>query len=121
MPRIDVEGFNTIEARPGERLVRVLEANGVDILHRCGGYAKCTTCRVSFVEGEPDRMTQAEYDRLKQRELLGQYRLSCQILTNHDMRVQPMMTLSTSDVDDPGPEPDPSITPEPQWIERRTE
>ena len=46
------------------RLVRAIEGNGVDILHRGGGNARCTTCRVQFFAGEPDRMTVAEYDRL---------------------------------------------------------
>ena len=26
----------------------------VDVLHACGGNARCTTCRVEFVDGEPD-------------------------------------------------------------------
>ena len=33
---------------------------GVDVLHACGGNARCTTCRVEFVTGEPDQTTQAE-------------------------------------------------------------
>jgi len=55
-----------------------LENNGIDVLHRCGGYAGCTTCRVEFAEGEPSRMTRAEKDKLADRELTG-VRLSCQI------------------------------------------
>jgi ferredoxin len=116
MPRIEVDGYDSFEVADGTRLVRALEDNGVDILHRCGGYARCTTCRVSFSAGEPQQMTQAEYDKLTERELFGQYRLSCQILCDHDMRLQPAMTLRTSDIDDPGPQPEATITPPPQWI-----
>ena len=115
MPQLVVEGFGTYEVPDGTRLVRAIEGNGVDILHRCGGNARCTTCRVQFIEGEPDRMTVAEYDRLVQRELLGEVRLSCQILCDHDMAVKPLRTLSESGLPDPGPEPDSEITPPPVW------
>ena len=115
MPTITVEGYGTFEVPENTRLVRAIEGNGVDILHRCGGFAKCTTCRVEFSVGEPDRMTVAERDKLTDKGLLGQVRLSCQILCDHDMTMRPLKTLSTSDVDDPGPEPQSTITPEPEW------
>jgi ferredoxin len=117
MPRIEVEGRGTFDVPPDTRLVRAIEGNGVDILHRCGGFAKCTTCRVEFIAGEPERMTVAERAKLAEKELLGQVRLSCQILCDHDMTVRPLMTLSTSDLPDPGPEPQAEITPEPEWVE----
>jgi ferredoxin len=118
MPRIEVEGYGAFEVEEGQRLVRAIEANEIDILHRCGGYAKCTTCRVEFYAGEPERMTEAERDRLANKGLLGQVRLSCQILTNADMRVRPLLTLHESDLPDPGPEPEWQITPEPVWTTR---
>ncbi len=46
MVNIEAEGFGGFEVESGTRLVLALERNGVDILHRCGGNAKCTTCRV---------------------------------------------------------------------------
>jgi ferredoxin len=98
------------------KLVRALEANGVDILHRCGGYTRCTTCRVTFSAGEPERMTQAEYNKLALQELLGQARLACQILVDRDMRVRPLMTVQNSGLPDPGPELKEAITPTPVWI-----
>ena len=61
---VQVQGFGEIQAQEGERLVLALERGGVDVLHRCGGVARCTTCRVSFEEGEPDAMTAAEFDKL---------------------------------------------------------
>ncbi len=117
MPQIKVEGFDTINVPDGTRLVRALEDNGVDILHRCGGNAKCTTCRVEFVEGEPDRMTQAERNKLEEKGVLGEVRLSCQILCDHEMRVRPLMLFSESGLSDPGPQPEAYITPEPEWID----
>lgn len=115
MPRIEVEGYGVFEARPNTRLVKVLEEHGVDILHRCGGFARCTTCRVEFKGGEPDSMTVAEQKRLVEKGLDKFFRLSCQILCDHDMKVCPMMTLHESGLTAPGPEPADTITPEPEW------
>ena len=119
MPRIEVEGAGTFDVEEGKRLVLAIEEDaGVDILHRCGAYAKCTTCRIEYIEGEPDRMTQAELDVLQSRDLLGQVRLSCQALCDHDIKVRVLMTVSSSGLDGPGPHPEERITPEPEWVEK---
>ncbi len=115
MPRVEVEGRGAFEVAPGARLVRAIEDHGIDILHRCGGNAKCTTCRVEFISGEPDTMTVAERTKLAERELLGQIRLSCQIIVDHDLAVRVISTLSESDLPDPGPTPAETLTPEPVW------
>jgi ferredoxin len=116
MPKLEVEGYGTFDVPEGQRLVRAIEMNGVDILHRCGGHARCTTCRVAFSAGEPAVMTVAERDRLTDKELLGEARLSCQILCDHDMKLRPLMTLHESGLPDPGPTPHDEITPEPSWV-----
>ncbi|CAA9530634.1 MAG: Ferredoxin [uncultured Thermoleophilia bacterium] len=118
MARIEVEGYGTYEVEDGTRLVRALEDHGVDMLHRCGGYARCTTCRVTFTAGEPDAMTVAERDKLLERDLLGRVRLSCQIVCDHDMALRPAMPLGSSDFTEPGPTPEATITPEPEWTTR---
>jgi ferredoxin len=118
MPKIVVNDGPTFEVENGTRLVRALEDNGVDTLHRCGGYAKCTTCRVVFGSGEPDTMTIAERDRLADAGLIGEYRLSCQILCDHDMTLLKVNRLSNSDYDSPGHQPESYITPEPRWVPR---
>jgi len=115
MPKLTVDG-KTFDVEEGTRLVLAIEQNGVNIGHRCGGYAKCTTCRVEFESGEPDTMTVAEYERLEDRDLLGKYRLSCQIECNADMSVHPTMTLESEAAwDDTGPEPEETVTPEAIW------
>ena len=44
MPKLTVEGFNAVEVEDGKRLVLAIEQDaGVDILHACGGNARCTT------------------------------------------------------------------------------
>lgn len=121
MPRVEVEGAGTFDVEEGKRLVLAIEEDaGVDILHRCGGYAKCTTCRIEYLEGEPDRMTKAELEVLKKHkgDLLGQVRLSCQALCDHDIKVRPLMTVTSTGLDGPGNKPETHITPEPEWTEK---
>lgn len=123
MPKITVlgvDGVDTIEAEEGRRLVNALSDAGVDLGHRCGGHAKCTTCRVEITSGEPDRMTEAEAGKLVQSELLGDVRLSCQIVVDGDMTLRPLMLASSPDTpwDDPGKEPEELMTPEPLWVNK---
>jgi ferredoxin len=116
MPRLTVEGFGTVDVAQGKRLVLALEQDAkVDQLHACGGNARCTTCRVEFIEGEPAAFTAAERERLAARGLTG-VRLSCQILCDHDMTVRAISRLEGSGRPDPGPTPEDTITPPPQWV-----
>lgn len=115
MPTVNIEGFKTIEVAEGKRLVKAIAESGVDIGHRCGGHARCTTCRVEFKEGEPDVMTEAEYERLKEADLFGKARLSCQIVVDRDMTVRPLMRQETEGWSDTGPEPADEVTPIDEW------
>lgn len=116
MPTLTVDGYGKITANDGERLVLALERGGVDILHRCGGVARCTTCRVEFSEGEPERMTEAEKAILGDKDLLGEARLSCQMLCDHDMSLKPVMTVQNSGMES-GKTPAEQIQPEPVWTD----
>jgi ferredoxin len=116
MPTLTVEGFAPASVEPGKRLVLAIEQDaGVDILHACGGNARCTTCRVEFVSGEPPRMTRAERTRLDEKGLTG-VRLSCQIVCDHDMTVRAISRLAGSGRPDAGRTPEPTIQPPPEWI-----
>lgn len=115
MPSLTIEGFGTFEVEAGRRLVKAIEGCGVDIGHRCGGKARCTTCRVRFTQGEPDTMTQAEFDKLSERELVGEVRLSCQILVDRDMHLEPLMRMKDNAWSDAGPEPADVVEPVPEW------
>ena len=116
MPSLTVEGYGTFEVAADKRLVLAIEQDaGVDILHACGGNARCTTCRVEFIDGEPTKMTAAEQERLAARELTG-VRLSCQILCDHDMTVRAISRLEGSGRPDPGGPPSPEITPPAVWV-----
>jgi ferredoxin len=116
MPKLTVEGHRTVEVPDGKRLVLAIEQDAeVDVMHACGGNARCTTCRVEFIEGEPTRMTEAEQERLTAKGLTG-VRLSCQILCDHDMTVRAISRLEGTGRPDPGRTPEQTITPPPMWI-----
>jgi ferredoxin len=116
MPRLTVEGFAPVDVEHGKRLVLAIEQDaGVDILHACGGNARCTTCRVEFVSGEPAKMTKAEKGKLEERGLTG-VRLSCQIQCEQEMTVRAISRLAGSGRPDPGKTPEPTIQPPPEWL-----
>lgn len=116
MPHLSVNG------RSGEfeekRLVLAIESLGVHIGHRCGGKARCTTCRVRFVSGEPSEMTRAEFDKLQEKGLLGQYRLSCQLTLSQDMQLTAPITRESEGWPDSGPTPADEVEPEAAWHPR---
>ena len=112
MPAITIEGVGEFEVEEGVRLVNALEDNGGEPLHRCGGNARCTTCRVNFLAGEPEKMTDAERAKLENKKpSLGDFRLSCQIIVDRDMHVQVINPFSESGLDDPGPRPTDEMAP----------
>src|SRR6476620_1609743 len=108
MSKIQAEtanGLVEIEAPEGKKLVLVIEDAGVDILHRCGGNARCTTCRVEVLEGEPGEMGELERNRLSvEAELAPNVRLSCQIRVEQDLRVRVINQVSVRGMD-AGPRP----------------
>ncbi|MGH9408346.1 MAG: 2Fe-2S iron-sulfur cluster-binding protein [Vicinamibacterales bacterium] len=116
MPRLTVEDHTSVEVESGKRLVLALEQDAnIDQLHACGGNARCTTCRVEFIAGEPEQMTAAEQHVMAARGLTG-VRLSCQIVCDHDMTVRAISRLAGSGRPDAGPTPLPTIQPPPEWI-----
>jgi len=118
MPTITIPEVGSIDARKGQRLVLSIKECGADIGHRCGGYARCTTCRIRVQEGEPTVMTSAEHEKLTDVKLLGEVRLACQIIVEGNMTVEPLMYVSEMGWSDPGPMPEETVTPEPEWINR---
>ena len=117
MPTLTVEGLAPVNVPDGKRMVLALEEDvKIDQLHACGGNARCTTCRVEFIAGEPPMMTAAEKHVLNARGLTG-VRLSCQIVCDHDMTVRAISRLTGSGRPDAGPTPLPTIQPSPpEWI-----
>ena len=88
MPRITVDGEKTFEAPENQKLVLAIEDAGIDILHRCGGNARCTTCRVEVLSGDVPPISEAEIEALEDPDLIEKYRLSCQIRVHSDLSVR---------------------------------
>ena len=84
MPQITVDGEKSFDAPAGQKLVLAIEDAGIDILHRCGGIARCTTCRVEVLSGDVPAMGDEEREALETPEMIAQYRLSCQIRVEND-------------------------------------
>ncbi len=108
MPRIEAEastGTKIFEAEQGRKLVLAIEDNGIDILHRCGGNARCTTCRVEVLAGDPGEIGEAERNRLAMETGLAEnIRLSCQVRVIDDLKVRVINQSSERGIP-PGPRP----------------
>jgi ferredoxin len=119
MPQLTVENVGQFAVPDGKRLVLALEDEAkIDQLHACGGNARCTTCRVEFISGEPEKMTAAEKAVLTARGLSG-IRLSCQIVCDHDMSVRAISRLAGSGRKDAGQRPADQIEPQPvEWVDK---
>jgi Ferredoxin len=114
MPRITAEtagGTVAFEAEADRKLVLAIEDNGIDILHRCGGNARCTTCRVEVLSGDPGEIRDAERAILATKTDLDDHtRLSCQIRIHDDLHVKVINQVSVKGID-AGPRPVEETTP----------
>lgn len=99
------EGTRSVDGTAGQKLVLAIEDDGIDILHRCGGNARCTTCRVEILSGDPGPILDAEKAILSTKEDIGDHtRLSCQIRINDDLHVRVINQAHITGLD-PGPRP----------------
>jgi len=109
MPRITAETANgqvAFEADAGRKLVLAIEDSGIDILHRCGGNARCTTCRVEVIAGDPGEIGEPERAILATKTDLNDHtRLSCQVRLIDDMHVKVVNQASVAGID-PGTRPE---------------
>jgi len=119
VPKLTVEGIGEFDVPQNKRLIAALrEEVASDQLHACGGKARCTTCRVEFLAGEPTNITVAERDILAARGVTG-VRLSCQILCDRDMTVRLISRLEGSGRKDCGSAYSAEIEPQPvEWVDR---
>ncbi|MED1091117.1 2Fe-2S iron-sulfur cluster-binding protein [Bacillus paramycoides] len=104
MPKLTVEGTGTFDIKEGTKLVLALEDNGVQILHRCGGKARCTTCRVEVIAGDFCDPTNDEKQAITEKGIEDHLRLSCQMRVHKDITVRPILTVENSGLD-AGPRP----------------
>jgi ferredoxin len=98
-------GLVAFEAEPDTKLVLAIEDNGIDILHRCGGNARCTTCRVEIIAGDPGPIGDDEAAILATKTDLNDHtRLSCQVRIIDDLHVKVINQASVMGID-PGNRP----------------
>ena len=107
MPKVVIDGVGETDVAEGRRLVLGIMDAGIDILHRCGGNARCTTCRVEILDGCDGDMTPAEIERLSRvADKPENMRLSCQVQVRDDLTVKVLRRLQDNpDMSDAGPQP----------------
>jgi ferredoxin len=108
MPNVTAEtatGTVSFDAPAGKKLVLAIEDNGIDILHRCGGNARCTTCRVEVLSDNVGERNDDEQAILSTKEGISDItRLSCQIRLSEDIHVRVINQASVAGID-PGTRP----------------
>jgi len=99
MPTVTVDGEKSFEVAAGTKLVLAIEDAGIDIMHRCGGNARCTTCRVDILAGDPGPMGDAERERLERDTGSAPgYRLACQVRVEGDLTVAVLQRASVAGI-----------------------
>jgi len=129
MPIVTVVDFmgevlKELTVENGTKLLKALIAHETDVVHTCGGKAKCTTCRVTIHKGVPTRETRAQKDRFEKLIKFGQPQfdhpavfLSCQVVVEDDMTVSVSETFNHTIHDSHGKDTVDEITPDPVWID----
>src|SRR6478735_6724324 len=93
-------GTVAFETDEGRKLVLAIEDNGIDILHRCGGNARCTTCRVEVLSDNVGTRTEDEAAILSTKDgITDNMRLSCQIRLSEDIHVRVVNQASVMGID----------------------
>ncbi len=132
MPKVTVVDFmgkveKEFTVEKGTKLLKALIDQGVDLVHSCGGRAKCTTCRTLIDEGTPTRETQAQKELFARKAQVNpifsapRIFLSCQVLVEEDMKVSPSERFNHIIHDSIGRDTEDGITPEPVWVELKRE
>ena len=129
MPIVTVVDFmmkvqKEITVEKGTKLLKALIDHDTDIVHTCGGIAKCTTCRVTIHKGVPTKKTQAQQDRFERAIKSGQSQfdhpavfLACQVVVENDMTVSVSETFNSVIHDSRGKDTEDEITPDPVWLD----
>ncbi|WP_435006370.1 2Fe-2S iron-sulfur cluster-binding protein [Tundrisphaera lichenicola] len=99
MPTVTVEGEKSFEVEAGTKLVLAIEDSGIDILHKCGGNARCTTCRVQVLAGDLAPLGDLERERLAREASFGpDIRLSCQVRVESDLTIRVLGRVGDSGI-----------------------
>jgi ferredoxin len=97
MPKITIENGPVVEVVEGTKLVLAVVDGGTDILHRCGGNSRCTTCRVEILEGDAGEISPMEAERIaREADWPANRRLSCQVRVSSDLTVRVLNTATST-------------------------
>jgi adenylate cyclase len=79
-----------IPARPNETILHVSQYAGIPHVHVCGGFARCSTCRVLVLDGleHCSPRSQAEKEVARQLRLPEYIRLGCQTHILGDLKIR---------------------------------
>lgn len=69
-----------VPAKPGDRLLDVILAAGLDHRHICGGHGFCTSCRVEIMDAGTGLSPVSSLERDRLGRDAGRLRLACQSL-----------------------------------------
>ena len=119
MPKLTIENVGSFEVPKGLKLLNALVEHGGNPRYSCDGKAKCCDCRGEFIDGEPKKMTKAERAKLKDKDALGKYRLSCQCLIKKDMHVRVLKSNTKSKKKKKHADLLEKIKPKPLWVKMK--
>ena len=74
-------GNRAIESKHIERkVIELIHENGIDWMHACGKKGRCTTCKMSIVDGQANLSSETvqEHHFRELKRLLANERLACQ-------------------------------------------
>ncbi|MGC4033357.1 MAG: 2Fe-2S iron-sulfur cluster-binding protein [Tepidisphaeraceae bacterium] len=118
MPKLTIEAVGEFEIPAGKRLIKaILDDAKADQHYSCGGQAKCTSCKVQFISGEPAKITQAEKDLIA----IGKFapqpgeRLSCQCVVDGDATIKLLVPRPPTKFPNT---PSDEIEPPAVWVDR---
>jgi Na+-transporting NADH:ubiquinone oxidoreductase subunit F len=84
---INDDADKSLSVEPGDKLLGVLDANGIYIPSACGGGGTCGQCRVKITAGGGDILP-TETAHINKREAKEGYRLSCQVNVKQSMDLE---------------------------------
>jgi len=92
MPKITIHNLfgKVLEATdPGKTLLQEFQSRAIDWMHACGGKGRCTTCKVSVLQGLEnfDPLTEAERRYKTEGSLREDERLACQAKIHGDIQI----------------------------------
>ena len=93
MPQIIIENlFNKSIKFAGDSksVLKIMQKNYIDWMHACGGKGRCTTCKMTVIQGEKNLSDPTPFEKkcLKAQLLNEDQRLACQCYPEGDLVVK---------------------------------